>query len=106
MKRSQILLFIFLFLNSLFYASCQTNSPSKEAAQVKKSVAAGQDEDAALDKAAGILKNGGTESGKQLTTLEGETESDQALQEAQKREREEEQSRLHRAITEDRIRNQ
>lgn len=106
MKKLPILLFIFLMGSPLFYSSCQTNSPSKKAAEVGKSMASGQDEDTALDKAAGVLKKGETESEKQLAALEGETESEQALRDAQRREREEEQSRLHRAITEDRIRNQ
>lgn len=106
MKRTPLLLLIFLLFSSLLCSSCQTNSPSKKAAQVKKSVASGQDEDAVLDKAAGVLEKGETESEKQLAALEGETESEQALREAQKKEREEEQSRLHRAITEDRIQSQ
>ena len=93
-------IFILLMLAS---TSCQTSKPFDSRKPVKEASESAVDEDTQVDKAAGVLKKGQTESGKQLAELEGETEADHTLRDLQKQQQMEEQKRLQRNITEDRV---
>ena len=86
---------------SFFTISCAKTAPT---VKTKPSQSSSTNPDAAADAALGVLpEKGKTEAEKQAKGVEEENEEDQALQELRKKEMEEEQRRLHKTITEDRI---
>ena len=100
MNKSQFHRGILFFLSTTFLlivVSCASPPPEKP-------VVAKAHSDVETDKALGALpKKGHTEAGKQVQELEAQGEPLDVIQEMHRREKEEEQNRLHRSVTEDRI---
>lgn len=92
--------FLFVLFLSFLIASCAEKAPLKNESPAKSPASP----DASADAALGTLpKQGQTEAGKQVEKLEAETTDEEALREIRRREREEEQRRLHESVTQDRI---
>ena len=99
-SKSVILSIVFCLSVSFLTISCAKTASLK----AKPSLASSTNPDAATDAALGILpEKGKTEAEKQAKGVEEENGENQALQELRKKEMEEEQRRLHKTITEDRI---
>ena len=98
-SKSLILNIVLVLALSFSAISCAQRTPLKTA---KAATSSSGNPEADADAALGVLpEKGKTEAEKQVKGVEEENEEEQALEELRKRQTEEEQRRLHKAVTDD-----